>query len=47
MSWDLAASGTSELPKVIEEEKTMAEAFGGGVKVAAEHRKLEGQVARL
>jgi len=46
-SWDLAASGTLESPKVTEEEMTMAEAFARGVKAAAERHKLEGQVARL
>ena len=41
-SWDLATSGTSDSPKITEEEVTMAEVFARGVRAVPECRRLEG-----
>ena len=41
-SWDLATSGTSDSPKITEEEVTMAEVFARGVRAVPECRRPEG-----
>ncbi|KAJ8420069.1 hypothetical protein Cgig2_029003 [Carnegiea gigantea] len=44
-SQDLAALGTSDLPKVSEQEIAMAEVFARGVKTVTQCRRLEGLIS--